>query len=91
MHGVAGQSGPSRPPRNWRRRNSEYGELRCEKPIIDYFRSERFFVGCGENESALCYVIDRIGPQGCVHGSNLLVDGFYFFHATESWSLFHII
>jgi hypothetical protein len=55
--------GASRPPRNWRRRDGEYGELRCEKPIIDYFRSDRFFVGCEGNESALSYVIDRIGPK----------------------------
>ena len=51
-------------------REREYGELRCEKPIIDYFRSDRFFVGCEGNESALSYVIDRIGPQGCVFASD---------------------
>ena len=44
-------------------RQREYGELRYEKPIIDYFRSDRFFVGCEGNESALSYVIDRIGPK----------------------------
>jgi hypothetical protein len=32
-------------------REREYGELRCEKPIIDYFRSDRFFVGCEGNEA----------------------------------------
>jgi hypothetical protein len=34
-------------------REREYGELRCEKPIIDYFRSDRFFVGCEGNAQAL--------------------------------------
>jgi predicted TIM-barrel fold metal-dependent hydrolase len=38
--------------------------------IIDYFRSDRFFVGCEGNESALSYVIDRIGPQSCVFASD---------------------
>jgi hypothetical protein len=37
-----------------------------DKPIIDYFRSDNFFVGCEGNESALSYAIGRIGPQGCV-------------------------
>ena len=44
----------------------EYGQLPCQKPIIDYFRSDRLFVGCEGNEQASSYVIDRIGPQGCV-------------------------
>ena len=48
----------------------EYGELRCEKPIIDYFRSDRFFVGCEGNAQALSYVIDRIGLRGCVFASD---------------------
>jgi len=51
-------------------REREYGELRCEKPVIDYFRSDRFFVGCEGNETALSYVIERIGPQGCVFASD---------------------
>jgi hypothetical protein len=42
----------------------EYGELRCEKPIIDYFRSDRFFVGCEGNAQALSYVIDRTVRMG---------------------------
>ena len=29
-----------------------------------------FFVDCEGNESALSYVIDRIGPQGCVFASD---------------------
>jgi predicted TIM-barrel fold metal-dependent hydrolase len=51
-------------------REREYGELRCEKPIIEYFSSARFFVGCEGNESALSYVIERIGPQGCMFASD---------------------
>jgi predicted TIM-barrel fold metal-dependent hydrolase len=51
-------------------REREYGELRCERPIVDYFNSGRFFVGCEGNEKALAYVIDRIGPQACMFASD---------------------
>ena len=37
---------------------------------LDYFSSGRFYVGCEGNESALSYVIDRIGPQGCMFASD---------------------
>jgi len=40
------------------------------REAIIYFRSDRFFVGCEGNAQALSYVIDRIGPQGCVFASD---------------------
>lgn len=52
------------------KREREYGELRCEKPIIDYFSSGRFYVGCEGNESVLSFVIDLIGPQACMFASD---------------------
>jgi predicted TIM-barrel fold metal-dependent hydrolase len=51
-------------------REREYGELRCEKPIVEYFNNGRFYVGCEGNESVLSYVIDRIGPQACMFASD---------------------
>jgi len=51
-------------------REREYGELRCDKPIIEYFRSGRFFVGCEGNESALPFVVNLIGPQACMFASD---------------------
>jgi predicted TIM-barrel fold metal-dependent hydrolase len=51
-------------------REREYGELRCEKPIVEYFNSGRFYVGCEGNEVALSYVIERIGPQACMFASD---------------------
>ena len=51
-------------------RERAYGELRCEKPIVDYFNSGRFFVGCEGNEAALSYVIKRIGAQAFMFASD---------------------
>jgi len=51
-------------------REREYGELRCEKPIVEYFNNGRFCVGCEGNEAALSYVIERIGPQACLFASD---------------------
>lgn len=51
-------------------REREYGEFRCEKSVIEYFRNGRFFVGCEGNESALSYVIERIGAQPCMFASD---------------------
>jgi predicted TIM-barrel fold metal-dependent hydrolase len=51
-------------------RERVYGELRCEKPILEYFSSGRFCVGCEGNEAALSYVIERIGPQACMFASD---------------------
>ena len=52
------------------KREREYGELRCEKPIVDYFSSGRFYVGCEGNEAVLSYVINLIGPQACMFASD---------------------
>ena len=42
-------------------REREYGELRCEKPVVEYFNSGRFYVGCEGSEGALSYVVNLIG------------------------------
>jgi uncharacterized protein len=51
-------------------REREYGELRCQRPILDYFTSGNFYVGCEGNETVLSYVVKLIGPQPCMFASD---------------------
>lgn len=44
--------------------------MRCEKPVVDYFNSGRFYVGCEGSEGALSYVVNLIGPQACMFASD---------------------
>ncbi len=51
-------------------REHEYGELRCQRPVLDYFTSGNFYVGCEGNERALSNVVNLIGPQPCMFASD---------------------
>src|SRR5207247_6529054 len=51
-------------------REHEYGELRCQRPVLDYFTSDNFYVGCEGNERALSNVVNLIGPQPCMFASD---------------------
>ena len=51
-------------------REHEYGELHCQRPVLDYFTSGNFYVGCEGNERALSYVVNLIGPQPCMFASD---------------------
>ena len=44
-------------------REHEYGELHCQRPVLDYFTSGNFYVGCEGNERALSNVVNIIGPR----------------------------
>ena len=51
-------------------REQEYGELLCPRPVLEYFTSANFFVGCEGNERALSSVVNLIGPQACMFASD---------------------
>jgi len=51
-------------------REHEYGELHCQRPVLDYFTSGNFYVGCEGNERALSNVVNLIGPQPCMFASD---------------------
>ena len=51
-------------------REHEYGELVCQRPVLDYFTSGNFYVGCEGNERALANVVNLIGPQACMFASD---------------------
>ena len=51
-------------------REHEYGELRCQRPVLDYFTSGNFYVGCEGNERVLSNVVNLIGPQPCMFVSD---------------------
>lgn len=51
-------------------REHEYGELHCQRPVLDYFTSGNFYVGCEGNERALSSVVNLIGPQPCMFASD---------------------
>src|SRR5262245_66534918 len=44
-------------------REHEYGELVCQRAVLEYFTSGNFYVGCEGNERALASVVNLIGPQ----------------------------
>jgi predicted TIM-barrel fold metal-dependent hydrolase len=45
-------------------------ELRCQKPILNYFTGGNFYVGCEGNETALADVVNLIGPEPCMLASD---------------------
>ncbi len=51
-------------------REMEYGGLELQKAPDEYFRDGRLFIGCEGNEKALSYVIERIGHESMVFGSD---------------------
>ena len=55
-------------------REHEYGELHCDRPVLDYFTSGNFYVGCEGNERALSSVVRilSVHNRACSHPISLM-------------------
>ncbi len=51
-------------------RERMYSGLAIDKPVVEYFRSPRVFIGCEGNEEALAYAVQRVGPQAFMFASD---------------------
>src|SRR5262249_59910167 len=47
-------------------REYEYGELRCQRPVRDYFTGGNFFFGWEGKETALFFFVNLFRPQTCL-------------------------